>query len=76
MLAVPNQAVYTFEEGPHVDVWFHGGAVPTAVTLGLTGDRLTEVTSGLAQGQQVLLPGPQGLPTPPPHSGSAVSPTP
>jgi macrolide-specific efflux system membrane fusion protein len=76
VLAVPNQAVYTFQNGPHVDVWFRGGAVPTAVTLGLTGDQLTEVTSGLSAGQQVLLPGPQGLPTPAAHPGSAASPSP
>jgi len=76
VLAVPNQAVYTSENGPHVDVWYRGGAVPTAVTLGLTGDQLTEVTSGLTEGQQVLLPGPQGLPTSPPQATSAASPSP
>ena len=65
VLAVPNQAVYTVDNAAHVDVWFHGAAVPTPIVIGKVGDQLTEITSGLSAGQQVLLPGPQGLPTPP-----------
>jgi macrolide-specific efflux system membrane fusion protein len=75
VLAVPNQAIFTLDNGPHVDVWYHGGAVPTAVSTGLIGDQLTEVTSGLSDGDQVVLPGPNGLPSPAPGSSPATAAT-
>jgi membrane fusion protein, macrolide-specific efflux system len=73
VLAVPNQAIFTLDNTPHVDVWFQGNAVPTGVSTGLTGDQLTQVTSGLSDGDQVVLPGPNGLPTPSPGSSPAAS---
>jgi membrane fusion protein, macrolide-specific efflux system len=62
VLAVPNQAVYTLDGSPHVDVWFKGHAVPTVVTTGLVGVELTQVKSGLTDGQQVVVTAPSGLP--------------
>jgi macrolide-specific efflux system membrane fusion protein len=70
VLSVPNQAVYTLDNTSHVDVWFHGAAVSTPVTLGLVGDQLTEITSGLTEGEQVVLPGRQGVTTPAPRAAS------
>jgi len=62
VLAVPNQAVYSLDGSSHVDVWFKGHAVPTVVTTGLVGVELTQVKSGLTNGQQVVVTAPSGLP--------------
>jgi macrolide-specific efflux system membrane fusion protein len=61
VLAVPSTALFT---GPNnqtqVDVWSHGQAYATTVQIGLVGSTLTEIKSGLQQGEQVLL-SPSGL---------------
>ena len=50
----------------HVDVWYQNRAVSTQVGTGLVGNELTQITSGLSDGQQVLLSAPHGLPAPSP----------
>lgn len=63
VLAVPSQAVYMLNNETYVDVWYKGKAVATRVTTGLIGDQLTEIVSGLSQGQQVVLTTQQALPS-------------
>jgi membrane fusion protein, macrolide-specific efflux system len=56
VLAVPTQALFTNASGAlQVDVWYQGAPVATTVTVGLTGTTLTQITSGLQQGEQVML---------------------
>jgi hypothetical protein len=56
VLAVPTQALFTNASGAlQVDVWYRSSPVATTVTIGLVGDTLTQITSGLQQGQQVML---------------------
>lgn len=64
VLAVPNQSLFTLNNAQYVNVWYQGAAVATKVTTGLIGDQLTEITSGLTEGQQVVLSAGQTLPTP------------
>jgi macrolide-specific efflux system membrane fusion protein len=68
VLAIPTQALFTNANGAdQVDVWYQGAPVATTVTVGLSGDTLTQITSGLLQGQQVMLsPVGQTLPSPRP----------
>jgi multidrug efflux pump subunit AcrA (membrane-fusion protein) len=67
VLAVPTQALFTNANGAtQVDVWYQGAPVATTVTVGLSGDTLTQITSGLDQGEQVMLsPAGQTLPSSP-----------
>ena len=61
VLSVPSTALFTGANGaPQVDVWSGGQAYPTAVTPGRagttsSGKALTEITAGLAPGEQVVL---------------------
>ena len=64
VLAVPNQALYLQDGTLHVDVWFQNRAVSTQVVAGLVGSELTQITSGLSSGQQIVLSAPNGLPSP------------
>lgn len=66
VLAVPNQSLFMLNNSTYVDIWYQGTAVPTKVSTGLIGDKLTEITSGLTEGQQVVLSAGQTLPTPAP----------
>jgi macrolide-specific efflux system membrane fusion protein len=68
VLAVPSQAVYYGTNGTYVSVWYNGGSVPTQVSTGMIGNALTQITAGLAAGEQVVLSAPQSLPTPGPGS--------
>jgi macrolide-specific efflux system membrane fusion protein len=70
VLAIPSQALYFGTSGTYVSVWYKGKSVPTQVTTGLIGDDLTEVTSGLATGEQVVLAAPVTLPTSTPGTGT------
>jgi macrolide-specific efflux system membrane fusion protein len=70
VLAVPSQALYFGTSGTYVSVWYKGKSVPTAVTTGLIGNDLTEVTAGLASGEQVVLTAPVTLPTPTPGTST------
>ncbi len=67
VLAVPVQAVFSNANGAlQVDVWSNHAAYATTVTVGLTGDKWTQITSGLQQGEQVVLsPLGQALPSSP-----------
>jgi membrane fusion protein, macrolide-specific efflux system len=56
VLAVPSQALFSNANGaPQVDVWSGGQAYATTVTIGLMGNNLTQITSGLKAGEQVVL---------------------
>jgi multidrug efflux pump subunit AcrA (membrane-fusion protein) len=55
VLAVPSSAVRTFGTTKTVTVLRNGQQVTTPVTTGVVGDTETEITSGLQQGDQVVL---------------------
>jgi hypothetical protein len=56
VLAVPSQAIFSDANGSlQVDVWYQNAAYATTVTTGLVGSTLTQITSGLQVGQQVVL---------------------
>jgi hypothetical protein len=56
VLTVPTQALFTNAKGAlQVDVWYQGKPVATTVVAGLSGATLTEIKSGLQQGEQVML---------------------
>jgi HlyD family secretion protein len=56
-LRVPANAVHSDPSGTVVNIpGPDGKPVPTPITTGLQGDQFTEVTSGLQEGQDVLLP--------------------
>jgi membrane fusion protein, macrolide-specific efflux system len=67
VLAVPSQAVFSSANGStQVDVWYNKSAYATTVTIGLVGNNLTQITSGLQAGEQVVLsPAGQTLPSSP-----------
>ncbi len=56
VLVVPNAAIRTLSGRRGVQVLKDGETVDTAVTLGLSNDTVTEVVSGLAEGDVVILP--------------------
>ena len=56
VLCVPSTALFTGANGAlQVDVWSGGRAYATTVTIGLVGSTLTQITSGLQAGEQVVL---------------------
>jgi multidrug efflux pump subunit AcrA (membrane-fusion protein) len=55
VLYVPSSAITTIGSGSFVTVVQNGKDVPTRVTTGVVGTTDTEITSGLTQGEQVLL---------------------
>jgi macrolide-specific efflux system membrane fusion protein len=70
VLAVPSVALFTGTNNqPQVDVWSNGQAYATTVGIGLVGNTLTQITSGLQAGEQVML-SPEGAQLP------AASPSP
>ena len=84
-LAVPSSAIHRNEDGTatvlrcgaQTDACRHGGQVETRVTTGLTGDSYSEITSGLAQGDTVVLPGPPpAAPAPAPTASGSASASP
>jgi hypothetical protein len=70
VLSVPSTALFT---GPNsalqVDVWSGGRAYATTVTIGLVGNNLTQITSGLQADEQVML-APVGQTLPPSPSAT------
>jgi macrolide-specific efflux system membrane fusion protein len=70
VLAIPSQAVYLLDNASYVNVWYRGNAVPTRVGIGLIGTQLSQISSGLSQGEQVVLSVPQPVPS------AAASPSP
>ncbi len=56
MLSVPSTALFTgANDQTQVDVWSGGHAYATTVEIGLVGNTLTQITSGLQAGDQVML---------------------
>ena len=56
VLSVPSTAVTTVGGLSFVNVMTNGVETRTPIQVGLVGDALTEVTSGLNEGQEVVLP--------------------
>lgn len=55
-LTVPNLAVTRLGGQAYVNVYANGQQVQTAIETGVVGDTFTEVTGGLNQGAQVVIP--------------------
>jgi hypothetical protein len=73
VLCVPSAALFTGANNAlHVDVWSGGQAYATNVQIGIVGSTLTQITSGLQAGEQVVLSptGQSSLPTLPAPSMS------
>ncbi len=56
VLTVPNLAITRLGGQAYVNVYANGQEVQTAIQTGVVGDTYTEVTSGLNEGQQVVIP--------------------
>lgn len=55
-LSVPSTAVFAgANKQAQVDVWSDGRAQATTVAIGLVGNTLTQITSGLQAGEEVML---------------------
>ncbi len=61
VVAIPSEAILTANGTPYVYVVENGAAKYAAVATGLNGDGVTEVLSGLTEGQQVVVVGQQYL---------------
>ncbi len=56
VLSVPSTVLFTgANDATQVDVWSGGQVYSTTVQIGLVGSTLTQITSGLIAGEQVLL---------------------
>ncbi|HLZ94836.1 MAG TPA: biotin/lipoyl-binding protein [Candidatus Dormibacteraeota bacterium] len=55
-LTVPNLAITRLGGQAYVNVYANGHEVQTAIETGVVGDTYTEVTGGLNQGEQVVIP--------------------
>ncbi len=55
VLIVPNRAVRTQGNQKIVTVLYKGQTIPTPVSIGLSNETSTEITSGLQEGDQVVL---------------------
>jgi HlyD family secretion protein len=55
-IVVPNLAITRTAGQAYVNVYSGGQQVPTQVETGVVGDQFTEVTGGLNEGEQVVLP--------------------
>jgi macrolide-specific efflux system membrane fusion protein len=56
VLAIPSTALFTGQNNAtQVDVWKAGQVYATTVQIGLVGNTLTQITSGLQAGDQVLV---------------------
>jgi hypothetical protein len=70
VLSVPTTALFTGANNQTlVDVWANGQAYATTAGIGLVGNALTQITSGLQAGEQVVL-SPAGVTQPPAASPS------
>src|SRR5439155_25455978 len=69
VLTVPNLAIRSASGRRYVQVLKDGEAVDTDVTFGIANDTVTEVTSGLAEGDLVVLPQSRVTSTPRPGGG-------
>jgi len=55
-VTVPNLAITRLGGQPYVNVYVSGQQVQTAVQTGIVGDQYTEITGGLNEGAQVVIP--------------------
>jgi len=55
-LTVPNLAITRLGGQAYVNVYVHGQSVQTAIETGVVGDTYTEVTGGLNEGAEVVIP--------------------
>ncbi|MDQ2912159.1 MAG: HlyD family efflux transporter periplasmic adaptor subunit, partial [Chloroflexota bacterium] len=69
VLTVPNLAVRTAANRRYLQVLKDGEAVDTDVTFGIANDTTTEVTSGVAEGDLVVLPAARATATARPGAG-------
>jgi len=53
---VPNLAITRLGGQAYVNVYANGQQVQTAIETGVVGDTFTEVTGGLNEGAQVVIP--------------------
>jgi multidrug efflux pump subunit AcrA (membrane-fusion protein) len=76
VITVPNSAIHTGVNGTHTVTVVKGGATSTVpVTLGVAGNDITQIKSGLKVGQQVMLADlSQQLPSSTTSSSSAFTP--
>jgi HlyD family secretion protein len=56
VLLVPNRAIVHQQGKTYVDVLKNGASTQVAVTTGISNTQYTEVTSGLSEGEQVVIP--------------------
>jgi multidrug efflux pump subunit AcrA (membrane-fusion protein) len=56
VLQVPNRAIVRQQGKTYVDVLKNGASAQVAVTTGISNAQYTEVTSGLSEGEQVVIP--------------------
>jgi HlyD family secretion protein len=56
VLMVPNRAITHQQGKTYVDVLNNGASTQVAVTTGISNTQYTEVTSGLSEGEQVVIP--------------------
>ena len=70
VLMVPNRAVHTQGRQKLVTVLFEGQQIQVPVQTGLSNDTMTEVTSGLNEGDTVLFTTRRPAPRPTPSSGA------
>jgi HlyD family secretion protein len=59
VLLVPNGAIQETDSGPQVEIRDGNATQPVNITTGLVGDSFTEVTSGLKEGDVVMLAAPR-----------------
>src|SRR5438105_5120522 len=69
VLVVPNLAIRSVSGRRYVQILKDGEAVDTDVTFGIANDTVTEVASGLAEGDLVVLPQSRVTTTPRPGGG-------
>ena len=74
VLTVPNLAIRSASGRRYVQVLKDGEAVDTDVTFGIANDTVTEVTSGLAEGDLVVLPQSRATTTARPGGGPGGQP--
>jgi hypothetical protein len=74
VLTVPNLAIRSQGGRRFVQVLIEGQPVDTDVSFGIANDTVTEVTSGLKEGDQVVLPQPRGGATNAPRGPGAPGP--
>jgi multidrug efflux pump subunit AcrA (membrane-fusion protein) len=55
-ITVPNMAITRLAGQAYVNVYIGGQEVQTAIQTGVVGDQYTEVTGGLSEGAQVVIP--------------------